>query len=76
VRAVREFRVPTNVRMVREFVGLAGYYRKFIPNFAKVARPLYDLTKQGASFVWTMSCQGAFDALKDRHLLSSISLFN
>jgi len=42
VRAVREFRVPTNVKMVREFLGLAGYYRKFIPNFARVARALHD----------------------------------
>ena len=66
VRAVREFRVPTNVKMVREFLGLEGYYRKLIPNFVKVAMALHDLTKQGASFVWTTLCQEAFDPPKDR----------
>ena len=66
VRAVREFKVPTNVRMVREFLGLAGYYRRFVPNFSKVAGPLHNLTRQDVPFVWTQRCQGAFDSLKDR----------
>lgn len=55
-----------------EFLGLAGYYRKFIPNFAKVARAQHDLTKQGASFVWTTLCQEAFDTLKDRLVSSPV----
>ncbi len=52
--------------MVREFLGIAGYYRRFIPNFSKVARPLHDLTRQDAPFLWTTSCQDSFEALKDK----------
>ena len=44
IRAVKDFLVPTNVRAVREFVELAGYYQRFVPNFAHVARPLHMLT--------------------------------
>ena len=51
VRAVKDFRNPTNVKEVREFLGLAGYYRRFVPNFAQVAGPLHSLTKQEA-FHW------------------------
>ena len=63
-RAVSEFPVPTNVREVRSFVGLASYYRKFIPNFSKVAGPLHALTRKDVAFLWTAECQLAFDNLK------------
>jgi len=65
VRAVCDFHVPTNVRTVREFLGIAGYYRRFIPNFAKIAGPLHSLTRQCVPFVWTPQCQQAFDELKE-----------
>jgi len=45
VRAVRDFRVPTKEKSLREFLGLASYYHHFVPKFAKVAAPLYALTK-------------------------------
>ena len=64
VRAVADFKVPTDVRSVREFLGLAGYYRRFVSNFARVASPLFALLRQGQLFVWTPSCQEAFDNLK------------
>ena len=44
--------------------GLASYYRRFIPNFSKEARPLHSLTHKHAPFVWTPTCQQAFDKLK------------
>ena len=65
VRAVREFQIPTNARAVREFLGIAGYYRRFVPNFAKVAGPLHALTRQQVPFVWTPKCQEAFEKLKE-----------
>ncbi len=65
MRAVQEFRIPTNVRAVREFLGIAGYYRHFIPNFAKIAGPLHSLTRQQVPFVWTPDCQLAFERLKE-----------
>ena len=64
-KAVKEFPVPTNVKAVRRFLGLASYYRRFVPNFAKVASPLHALTRQDIPFQWTAQCQLAFEKLKD-----------
>ena len=47
---VNNFPTPENVKALRFFLGLTSYYRKFIPNFARVAGPLYALTKKDASF--------------------------
>ena len=52
------------MKEVREFLGLAGYYRRFVPNFARVAGQLHSLTRQEVSFHWTGECQQSFDRLK------------
>ena len=64
ISAVVNWPVPTNLRQSRAFVGLCQYYRRFVPNFSEVAKPLHDLTKKGARFQWTDDCQRAFDGLK------------
>jgi hypothetical protein len=61
---VRDFPVPTDVTKLRQFLGLASYYRCFIPNFAKVSGPLHSLTKKGVPFEWTVACQEAMEQLK------------
>ena len=48
VEAIRDFPVPRSKKAVREFLDLAGYYRRFIPDFAAVAAPLTDLTRKNA----------------------------
>eukprot|EP00873_Tetraselmis_striata_P010491 jgi/Tetstr1/430755/TSEL_020540.t1 len=65
VEAVQQWPVPKTVKDVRGFLGLAGYYRKFINNFAAIAAPLHDLTKNQPEFVWTPRADAAFRALKD-----------
>ena len=55
---------PTSKREVQQFLGLAGYYRRFIKAFVRIARPLHRLTERTASFVWTDKCQSAFDELR------------
>ena len=65
VKAVREFAVPTNVRMVREFLGFAGYFMWFVSNLSKVAGQLHNLTRQDVPFLWTQRCQDALDTLED-----------
>ena len=62
---VEAFPVPSDVTTVRQFIGLASYYRRFIPGFASIAAPLPALTKKNAVFEWTPECQTAFDHLKD-----------
>lgn len=65
VKAVQEFPVPTTVRGVRRFLGMAGYYRRFMAGFAKITAPLHALTRESVPFFWSIACQGAFQALKD-----------
>ena len=64
VAAVAEWETPKCIRDVRSFLGLASYYRKFIPRFATVAAPLSRLTEKNVKFIWTEDCQVAFDGLK------------
>ena len=66
VEAVQCFPVPRSVKSVRSFLGLTSYYRKFILNFAKIARPLHRLTCKNARFIWSPDCQAAFWELKGR----------
>ena len=64
VQAVKEWPQPNTATEVRQFVGLASYYRKFIPSFATICKPLHKLTEKDAKFVWTNHCQSAFDTIK------------
>jgi hypothetical protein len=64
VRAIEEYPVPKTVKDIRAFVGLAGYYRCHVPNFAGLAKLLTALTRKDVPFVWTSECQQAFDELK------------
>ena len=64
VEAVLQWESPKSVTEVRSFVGLAGYYRRFIRGFSQIARPLTNLTKKDRPFVWTEQCEAAFQELK------------
>lgn len=64
ISAVQDWPIPTNVTEVRSFLGTAGYYRKFIPNFSTIASPLSQLTRKNKRFKWDENCQKAFDELK------------
>ena len=61
---VRNYPHPVYVTSVRCFLGLASYYRRFIPRFAAVASPLHALTKKGATFQWMRECEESFNSLK------------
>ncbi|KRX56874.1 Retrovirus-related Pol polyprotein from transposon 17.6 [Trichinella sp. T9] len=61
---------PTCVTELRQFLGLASYYRKFVNGFANIAAPLHRLLEKGAEWDWSKACQSAFDALK-YHLTSA-----
>ena len=66
VEAVRQWPVPQSVKDVRAFLGLAGFYRRFVRNFAAIAKPLTDLTHvvERAWWSWDAEAQKAFDTLK------------
>lgn len=64
VAAIRDWPVPADLKQLRSFLGLVSYYRKFVHHYAIIARPLSDLLKKGALFVWTPAHDEAFSALK------------
>ena len=65
IQAVRDWPTPTKVAHVRSFLGTAGYYRKFIKDFSKLASPLSELTHNDVSFTWGDTQATAFQSLKD-----------
>jgi hypothetical protein len=67
VQEVMNWKPPMTVRQIRSFLGLAGYYRRFIPNFSRIAKPITELLKKEAKFVWGQKCEDAFHALR-QHL--------
>ena len=56
---------PTDLTEVRKFLGFVGYYRKFIPKYSDIARPLTNLTRKDIPFEWSHACQIAFEMLKE-----------
>ncbi|GAU50224.1 hypothetical protein TSUD_141520 [Trifolium subterraneum] len=66
VEAALNWERPRNVSEVRSFLGLAGYYRRFILGFSEIALPLTRLTRKGAAFVWDELCENSFNLLKEK----------
>src|SRR6185437_15683985 len=66
VQDVLDWKQSHNVHEIRSFLGLAGYYRRFIENFSKIAKPMTELLKNGVKFEWSPACEEAFQTLKDR----------
>jgi hypothetical protein len=64
VKEVLKWKLPTIVSKVRSFLGLVRYYRRFIPNFSKIAKPITELLKKGNKYVWSEACDAAFKCLK------------
>ena len=75
VQAVTAWPVPTDVSAVRQFLGLASYYRRYIPRFADIASPLNVLTKKGNAFQWTAQCTEAFSSLKNHLVRAPILVY-
>jgi hypothetical protein len=65
VEAIMEWPAPTNVPEVHSFMGLAGYYRRFVEGSSKIENPITELQKKNKKFVWTEKCTEAFRRLKE-----------
>jgi hypothetical protein len=64
VKDILEWKPPTTIHQVQSFLGLAGYYRQFIPNFSKLVNPITSLLKNDTKFNWSSRCNEAFEKLK------------
>jgi hypothetical protein len=64
VQEVMNWKPPTSVYQIRSFLGLAGYYRRFIPDFSKIAKPMTELLKKEVKFLWDDMCEEAFHILR------------
>jgi hypothetical protein len=70
VQEVMDWKPPKSVHQIRSFLGLAGYYRRFLPDFSRIAKPMTELLKKGVKFVWSEECDQAFHTLR-KHLTSA-----
>ena len=72
VVTVTNWEVPMSVGEIRSFLGLAGYYRRFIENFSKIAKPMTELLKKDTKFIWTEECEASFQELKKQLVTSPV----
>jgi hypothetical protein len=64
VKAIMDWKAPKDVRGIKSFIGMTGYYRRFIEGFSKIARPMIALLANKVEFKWTPMCQESFKTLK------------
>ena len=64
IEAIMNWKPPKNVSEVRSFLGLAGYYRRFVKGFSMIAKPMTALLQKDQPFCWSEMCQTSFDRLK------------
>ena len=64
IRAIEDWPVQKDVTDVRSFMGITGYYRRFIEGFSKIANPITSLQKKGKKFDWNIKCEESFKKLK------------
>ena len=72
VTTIQDWKRLTNVREVRSFLGLAGYYRKFVQEFSKIVLPMQKLLRKENKFVWSEEYEESFQELKKRLITISI----
>ncbi|XP_042400896.1 uncharacterized protein LOC121990913, partial [Zingiber officinale] len=66
IEAITSWEQPKSVQEIRSFLGLAGYYRRFVEGFSSIAMPLTRLTRKGVKFTWSEACETSFQELKRR----------
>jgi hypothetical protein len=66
VASVLEWEAPKNVKQIIGFLGMAGYYQRFIEGFSKIAGPMTKLLRKNTPFVWSEECEASFETLKEK----------
>ena len=63
IEAVKNYPAPTNLKALKRFLGMAGWYHRFVPKFSQIVEPLNALKKKGTKFRWLRACQTSFITL-------------
>jgi hypothetical protein len=66
VAAILDWKAPKDVQGIKSFIGMVGYYRRFIEGFSKIARPMTAMLAKKVDFKWTPACQESFEMLKQK----------
>ncbi|KAL4032901.1 hypothetical protein IC575_005984 [Cucumis melo] len=72
IEAVTSWLRPSTISEVRSILGLTGYYRRFVENFSRITTSLTQLTRKGASFVWSKACEDSFQNLKQKLVIAPV----
>jgi hypothetical protein len=72
VTSILDCKAPKDVRGIKSFIGMAGYYRHFIEGFSKIARPMIALLAKKVEFKWTPVCHKSFETLKEKLTTTSV----
>jgi hypothetical protein len=72
VTAINDWKIPSTVSEIRGFLGLAGYYRRFIEGFSKIAKHMTSLLENGKEFKWTKECQESFNQLRSKLMAAPV----
>jgi hypothetical protein len=72
VQDVLSWKAPTSVSDIQSFLGLAGYYRRFIKGFLKISKPMTKLLEKDKQFEWTSACAASFQELKKRLMTAPV----
>jgi hypothetical protein len=72
VQEVMDWKTPTSVHQIFSFLDLASYYRRFIPDFSRIAKPMTELFKKVVKFVWDEDCKKAFHTLREYLTTASV----
>lgn len=75
IQKILDFSTPNNIRQLRSFLGLAGYYRKFVKGFSQIAAPLFKLLSHNVHYTWTVETEEAFQKLKEKLTTAPILVY-
>jgi hypothetical protein len=73
VAAILDWKAPKDVRGIKSFIGMVGYYRRFIEGFSKIYRPMTALLAKKVEFKWTPTCQESFKMLKQKLITAPVT---
>jgi hypothetical protein len=74
VTTIVDWKIPSTVLEIRSFLGLVGYYRRFIEGFSNIAKPMTSLLEKGKEFKWTGECQESFDQLRSKLMAAPVPI--